>query len=83
MERQIHTQYYERLLSTHRDELEVKALIEENLPKKPDKFPYTDRNLSRDTFERLFATLKTDYVEQAVVEHGAVSSTSLRRSRLS
>lgn len=33
-------------------------------------FPYTDRNPSRDTFERLFANLKTDYVEQAVIEQG-------------
>lgn len=33
-------------------------------------FPYTDRNPSRDTFERLFATLKTDYVEHAVIEQG-------------
>ena len=32
--------------------------------------PYTDRNPSRDTFERLFAALGTDYVRQCVVEHG-------------
>lgn len=33
-------------------------------------FPYTDRNPSADTFERLFATLKTDFLEKAVVEQG-------------
>jgi len=32
--------------------------------------PYTDRNPSRDTFERLFAALGTDYVRQCVVGHG-------------
>ena len=38
LERQIATQYYERLLSTHRDSEEVKSLIKKNLPAKPDKF---------------------------------------------
>lgn len=38
LERQIHTQYYERLLSTHRDETEVRALISANLPVKAEKF---------------------------------------------
>lgn len=33
-------------------------------------FPYTDQNPSRDTFERLFAVLKTDFLEQAVIEQG-------------
>lgn len=33
-------------------------------------FPYTERNPSADTFERLFSILKTDYVEQCVVTHG-------------
>lgn len=32
--------------------------------------PYTDRSPSADTFERLFAIMKTDYVEHCVVEHG-------------
>ncbi|MCM1490054.1 MAG: ISAs1 family transposase [Muribaculum sp.] len=32
--------------------------------------PYTDQNPSRDTFERLFGILKTDYLEQCVVKHG-------------
>lgn len=33
-------------------------------------FPYTEKNPSSDTFEKIFATLKTDTVEQAVVEQG-------------
>ncbi len=33
-------------------------------------FPYTDRNPSADTFERLFATLRTDFLEQAVIGQG-------------
>lgn len=33
-------------------------------------FPYTDRRPSRDTFERLFWAMKTDFVEQAVIEQG-------------
>lgn len=33
-------------------------------------FPYTDRNPSPDTFERLFGAMKTDYVEECVMAHG-------------
>lgn len=33
-------------------------------------FPYTDKNPSSDTFERLFAVLKTEFLEQAVIEQG-------------
>lgn len=32
--------------------------------------PYTDRNPSTDTFERLFSILKPDFVEECVVKHG-------------
>lgn len=32
--------------------------------------PYTTQSPSQDTFERLFAILKTEYVERCVVEHG-------------
>lgn len=32
--------------------------------------PYITKSPSRDTFERLFAILKTEYVERCVVEHG-------------
>lgn len=32
--------------------------------------PYTEQSPSRDTFERLFGILKTDCLEQCVVEHG-------------
>ncbi len=38
LERQIGTQYYERLLAHHKDEAEVKELIQENRPAKPEKF---------------------------------------------
>lgn len=33
-------------------------------------FPYTEERPSQDTFERLFAIVKTDYVEQCVLSHG-------------
>lgn len=33
-------------------------------------FPYTDRSPSCDTFERLFAVLKPDFLEEAVIEQG-------------
>lgn len=32
--------------------------------------PYTDKNPSRDTFERLFGVLKTDFLEKCVIEQG-------------
>ena len=38
LERQIATQYYERLLSSHRDDKEIKEIIAKNLPVKADKF---------------------------------------------
>ncbi len=58
LERQINTQYYERLLSTHRDESEVKKLIKGNLPKKPEKFdPLT---LIHDPFMLEFVGAKPD-----------------------
>ena len=33
-------------------------------------FPYTKCNPSPDTFKRLFATLKTDFMEKAVIKQG-------------
>ncbi|WP_279150967.1 MULTISPECIES: ISAs1 family transposase [Muribaculaceae] len=33
-------------------------------------FPYTDKSPSCDTFERLFAVLKTEFMERAVIEQG-------------
>lgn len=58
LERQINTQYYERLLSTHRDETEVRNKIKENLPKKPEKFdPLT---LIHDPFMLEFIGAKPD-----------------------
>lgn len=38
LERQIYTQYYERILATHLDEAEIQNLIEINSPSKPEKF---------------------------------------------
>lgn len=38
LERQIATQHYERLLSTHRDQTETQTLLKANLPAKPDKY---------------------------------------------
>lgn len=32
--------------------------------------PYTEQSPSRDTFERLFGILKTDYLEKCVIEQG-------------
>lgn len=34
------------------------------------RLPYTERDLSRDTIERLFRMIDTKYFEQFVVEHG-------------
>ena len=33
-------------------------------------FPYTDKSPSSDSFERLFAVLRTEFLEQAVMEQG-------------
>ncbi|MBQ7870257.1 MAG: hypothetical protein IJ355_08035 [Prevotella sp.] len=38
LERQIATQHYERLLSTHRDHEETRKLLKANQPVKPDKY---------------------------------------------
>lgn len=46
------------------------AMFAEHRSREFGLLPYTDRNPSRDTFERLFAALSTDYVRQCVVEHG-------------
>lgn len=73
LERQINTQYYERLLSTHRDESEIKKLIAENLPKKPEKFdPLT---LIHDPFMLEFIGAKPDpswnesKLQKALLDH--------------
>lgn len=73
LERQVYTQYYERLLSTHRDECEVKEIIERNLPAKPEAFdPLT---LIHDPFVLEFVGAKEDTswheseLEDALISH--------------
>lgn len=58
LERQIHTQYYERLLSTHRDDSCIRKIIEENLPKRPEKFD--PLSLIHDPFVLEFIGAKPD-----------------------
>ncbi len=73
LERQIYTQYYERLLSTHRYESEVKKLIEENLPKRPEKFDHL--SLIHDPFMLEFIGAKPDpswnesKLQKAILSH--------------
>lgn len=73
LDRQIATQYYERLLSTHRDAKEVDQLIKKNLPVKPEKFdPLT---LVHDPFILEFVGAKEDVIwqeselERALISH--------------
>lgn len=73
LERQIATQYYERLLSTHRDSSEIEVLIKKNLPAKPEKFdPLT---LVHDPFILEFIGAKEDVIwqeselESALISH--------------
>lgn len=73
LERQIATQYYERLLSTHRDSSEIEDLIKKNLPTRPEKFdPLT---LVHDPFILEFIGAKEDVVwreselEAALITH--------------
>ena len=62
LERQIATQYYERLLSTHRNSSEVEGLIKKNLPAMPEKFdPLT---LVHDPFILEFIGAKEDVIWQ-------------------
>ena len=68
LERQIATQYYERLLSTHRDSSEVEELIKKNLPAKPEKFdPLT---LVHDPFILEFIVAKEDVIRQESEPNG-------------
>ena len=73
LERQIATQYYERLLATHRDQKEVAAIIKENLPSKPEVFdPMT---LVHDPFILEFLDVKPtpelleSELESAIISH--------------
>lgn len=73
LDRQICTQFYERLLSTHRDESEVKQLIESNLPTKPELFD--SLSLVHDPFVLEFLGAKEDSewnekeLESALIAH--------------
>ncbi len=73
LERQIATQYYERLLSTHRDSSEIESLIKKNLPTKPEKFD--PLSLVHDPFILEFVGAKEDVIwqeselESALISH--------------
>lgn len=73
LERQICTQYYERLLSTHRDEAEVKEIIARNLPARPERFD--PLALIHDPFVLEFigvkenASWKESELEEALISH--------------
>lgn len=55
---------------TKREEYADMALFARHQARDFGLFPYTDKSPSSDTFERLFAVLKTEFLEQAVVEKG-------------
>lgn len=73
LERQIATQHYERLLSTHRDKAETKELLSANLPDNPDK--YDPMALVHDPFILEFLDVKPDAalqeteLENAIISH--------------
>lgn len=72
LDRQISTQYYERLLATHRDETEIKGIIAENLPEKPEKFdPLT---LIHDPFVLEFVGAKENPCRKESELEGAIIS---------
>lgn len=55
---------------TKREEYADMALFARHQARDFGLFPYTDKSPSSDTFERLFAVLKTEFLEQAVLEQG-------------
>ncbi|MBD5338416.1 MAG: DUF1016 domain-containing protein [Bacteroides sp.] len=73
LERQIATQHYERLLSTHRDSEETQSLLKANLPTKPDMFD--PLKLVHDPFILEFLDVKPDAalqeseLEKAIISH--------------
>lgn len=73
LERQIATQHYERLLSTHRDSAEMTNLLKANLPVRPDKFD--PLSLVHDPFILEFLDVKPDAalqeseLEKAIISH--------------
>lgn len=73
LERQIATQYYERLLSTQRDTAEVEGLIQKNRPANPERFD--PLALVHDPFILEFIGAKEDVIwreselESALISH--------------
>lgn len=73
LERQIATQYYERLLSSHRDEIEVEGLIKKNRIAKVEKFD--PLSLVHDPFILEFVGAQEDVIwresqlESALISH--------------
>lgn len=73
LERQIATQYYERLLSTQRNTAEVEGLIQKNLPANPERFD--PLALVHDPFILEFIGAKEDVIwreselESALISH--------------
>lgn len=73
LERQIATQHFERLLSTHRDKTDAKELLRANLPVKPDKFD--PMALVHDPFILEFldvkpnSALQESELEKAIITH--------------
>lgn len=73
LERQIATQYYERLLSSHRDASQIKDLIVMNRPTNPEVFD--PMKLVHDPFVLEFLDIKDDSslqeseLEEAIISH--------------
>ncbi|MBD5352813.1 MAG: DUF1016 domain-containing protein [Bacteroides sp.] len=73
LERQIATQYYERLLSTHRDSSDITEMANRNLPTKPETFD--PLSLVHDPFILEFIGAKEDVIwqesdlERALISH--------------
>lgn len=73
LERQIATQYYERLLASHREDREIREIIKRNLPIVPEKFD--PLNLVHDPFVLEFLDMKEDpalqekELESAILTH--------------
>ena len=73
LERQVATQYYERLLSTYRDSAEMTNLLKANLPVRPDKFD--PLSLVHDPFILEFLDVRPDTalqeseLENAIISH--------------
>lgn len=81
LERQIATQHYERLLSTHRDKADVQELLRANLPTKPDK--YDPMTLVHDPFILEFLDVKPDdALQESELENAIISISNSSCSNL-